>query len=100
MIKFNLLGILSPAKDNFVSVETMLNGNPITNGQWKLYDDSYQPGMQTISHNLGFKPLDVLVLHESGGTVAFHYASFTDKKIIFTVSTSETRLRFLVGKAN
>ncbi|MBX3017979.1 MAG: hypothetical protein KF767_08825 [Bdellovibrionaceae bacterium] len=100
MLKLNLLGILSPAKENFVAIGDALDGNPITNGQWQLFDLALGIGTYTKAHGLKFKPIDVILIHQSGGTITFDHSAFSDQVFKFTVTaSSETRFRFLLGKA-
>lgn len=99
-LNFNLLGIVSPALDNFNAVLDAWNAQPILAGTWRLFDLKYPVGTHTILHGLRFKPLDVIALHVSGGgTVSFNYANFTETTCSFTIATAETRVRFLLGKA-
>jgi len=51
-----------------------------------------------ITHSLGFRPKDVLLLHNSENvTVTWEYGDFT-KSAIFVTTSGATQLRFFVGQ--
>jgi precorrin isomerase len=84
-------------RDNFKSIEQELNRNPITNGEWKLFDKTFTAtGTFNITHRLGFKPLDVIETFNEA-TVSYDIVNASSEIITVTV-TVVGRVRFLLGR--
>ncbi len=98
-MKLDFSNTESPTKENFLELEKAFRESPILSGRWVLIDKTLDIGLNRIPHRLGSKPLDVILLREEGGTVAFNYTAFTETEVIVTVTALKTRVRFLLGKA-
>jgi len=55
-------------------------------------------GTQTIPHNLGFQPKDIILTSKIGsGTITFNYGSFTKDDLSVTISGGSCTVRFFAG---
>lgn len=86
---------------NFEIIRDELNGNPLLKGRFVFVEISVPSSgsNQKFTHNLGFKPKDVLVLSTIGGTMTFLYNSFDSTYLYYdaTVTTSPMTVRAYVG---
>ena len=84
-------------RDNFKTLDSELAGNPVFNGEWKLFDREFtSTGTFTVYHRLGFKPLDMITTYNT--------ATFTadlpnaDASAIDLTVTAIGRIRFVLGR--
>lgn len=91
-------------RQNFQIIGQFFGGNPFLKGQWK-----FLPLVITVSgvnmkipHNLGFQPLDIIVLSSSGGAFGFNYPLFDSTDIIVTASLTNPNvpltIRMFIGR--
>lgn len=83
---------------NFENLDAFLKQNPQLDG-FKFFEINPKGTILdgVITHNLGFKPQDVILTHFSGtGTVTFNYDKFTTTKAYYT-TTGACRMRFFIG---
>lgn len=86
-------------RKNFQSlVEYFQNQNQLVNFEFfELNLTAATAGVQTLSHELGYTPKDVLITQMTGnGAIAFQFGAFTSTSISYT-ATGPCRVRFFLG---
>lgn len=101
-MKLNLTGIQDPIiRDNFRKLEEAFRVMSLLNGNWKLFEETFEVSATTVNipHNLPFVPTDVIVLSAIGDqNYSFISTDFSASVIPVYISGPVT-LRFLVGRA-
>lgn len=90
----------SKVREVVKSLVDSLNQKVWLRGQWqfKEVDISGSVTNHPIAHSLGFKPKDIVLLHNgSPVTVTFEYEDF-DKNHVYVTTNGSTKLRFFVGQ--
>ena len=91
-------------RQNFKSLSQVFNVNPFLKGEWKFLalTISNSGTYLKIPHNLGFKPLDVIVLSSVGGAFGFNYTLFDSTNLNMNVNLTNSAVpltvRLLVGR--
>ncbi len=93
-----------PTQENLQKLESYLvKIAPILEGEFKSFEYVFfKTGAQTLMHNLGFIPTDVIQTRLTGsGTIV--YTDFTDSRVTITVGgtatvAAPTTLRVLFGR--
>jgi hypothetical protein len=99
MKKLELGRLESPVvRENFRKLDAEFQGdNVFLAGTMKLFDQQYTAsGTYSISHKLAYKPLDIIVLHDTAG-FAYDHEDITETTITFTLADAG-RIRFLLGR--
>lgn len=85
-------------RENFQKIdEEFQNGNPLLASGWKRFDLEFEGAVtKAVRHNLGYKPLDIIVTHDTCG-FAYDHENFTSTEIEITTAGAG-RVRFLLGR--
>lgn len=82
-------------RDNFKKLDEEFDLAPVLNGQWRLFDIQYiASGTYSLSHGLGFSPLDLIQTYPDSGVT---FSNFNKNTITIT-TTGAARARFLLGR--
>lgn len=87
------------ARENFSRIAKELDNDIISSGNWRFIELAITGAVSNFryEHNMGFKPLDVIVTSTIGGTVTFNFNLFSDTHIDITTSATAT-VRFFLGR--
>lgn len=87
------------ARENFFRLKRDLEKQSILDGDFKFFELELEDGFTSyqFTHNLGFIPKDIIVLHISGDqNLYFEYDSFTSN-FLYITNNGPCRVRFLAG---
>lgn len=76
---------------------------PFVSGSWEFVEFTITSSVTIFKwpHKLGFKPQDIIILHQKGaGTLAWEYDQFTKTEIVITPTgiTDEVHIRAYIGE--
>lgn len=96
MIKLNLDGIIDIETKNVLeSLIKEVNSHFVLKGKWQFMEINFkQITGDVVAHNLGVKPVDLIVLSSTAGTISISNQSIT--KVTIT-PTSIGTARILIG---
>lgn len=87
-----------PTREALQKLVAAMNSYPWLLGKWFFLEVNLISGNNTITHQLGFKPVDAILLSQTGtATVTFNYDNFTTNTIQMTASAA-TKVRILYGE--
>jgi hypothetical protein len=87
-------------RENFTRLNEYIRKDSIRKPLWKFFEITFADGGTDIeyAHNLGYKPLDIIVTHcSSNENVVFNFDSFTSTHFVLSPSGACT-VRFFAGR--
>lgn len=87
-------------RESFQKLISILNANPFTTGDWKVYEGEFSAaGQFPIKHNLSFIPDDCLLIHIEGNYNFYFRYDLFDRENIYVTAAGPCRVRFIAGRA-
>lgn len=88
----------TPTREALIRLVEQLKTIPFVNGNWDFIEKPLKIGDNSLNHNLGFKPKDVIILSQTGQSVLTPKYNLSTKTTITINSSLATSVRLLVGE--